>query len=353
MTFIDIKKECIFLDETFVKSSNVRRDVNVQNTKLLRRTHLSGDDHRRLSKERTSFYRKVIRVSDRQSPRFNEVSHIQFVSNPQATRFKEVGRILNDAEIDIEPSIDNYKFVYPLSKKTVIQYDEKKHDLIAHACERQDTKEKQQVKILRDGELVDYCKTIKPSGKHTLKTKLSPYYDHHQLSVEEVIGHNELVSSKLIKSAENAQRNGQRQRQCDIMCKIRKLKHLKLMIFRLARRFDIYGRKLKGVKAEINVAQKFIPWPKVLIGSFKTRASSISSWHDTILHTHTVSILQSGEVPALQCEGIHIFCEDVTQTSQLIKSLSQHELNKFRAFSHFGMKMSPEYPFKNSIGFLL
>jgi hypothetical protein len=159
-------------------------------------------------------------------------------------------------------------------------------------------------------------------------------------------------SRKLTKSAANAQRNGQRQRQREIMYKIRKLEHLKLLISRLARRFDIYGRKLKGVHAEINVAQKFIPWPKVLIGNFTTQTSNSSSCLCNILHAHTVSILPSGEVPTLQSEGIHIFCQDVTQTSQLIKSLSEHELNKFRPFSHYGMKMSPEYPFKNSIGFL-
>lgn len=167
----------MFLDETFVKSSNVRRYTNVENTKLLQDTHLSSEEHKRLLKEQRSFKR----IQNRP------------VLNPQAPRFKKVSRMLNDAKIDIKPSINNYKFVYPLSKKTVIQYDEKKHDLITQACERLDAKEKRQVKILRDGELVDYCKTIEPTGKYTLETKLSPYYARHKLTVEEIMEHNELT----------------------------------------------------------------------------------------------------------------------------------------------------------------
>lgn len=320
-----IKRHLPFIDETFAIASSVRKMAKVTPLKLLEDIVLPASEKRLIQKEM-------------RSKRTDE-------------KYIRAARELRLAEKKTETLKNIYSRTLPLSSKLILQYENEKHAQVLAFFNVLSGPERRNVKMVVDGQLVDYKEDIVPKIPVKLGTQLKPYFSNVELSFDLVLSHLSQAKQKAQDSVHNAIKNRHHQRRKVAAYKYKKLEHFISIVTRIERTVTVYGKTIKGVKSHIKLNDQLFPWPKHLIGNFERLNAGVLSYNRSILSEHSVIIPASGEVPILSFDTLYIFCRNSKETLSALAQLSPHELKKFQAFSHYETAMSSDYPIKNSIDF--
>lgn len=332
----EIKRHLLFIDETFTIASSVRQRTEVKPLQLLEDIVLPGSEKTLIQSEMRSIKRELNRK--RWQPIKDE-------------RYINLARKLKEAEQGVKFLKSVYSRTMPLSPKLVVQYTTEKHLCTMNWLNLLCASEQNKVKVIRDGQLIDYVPGVQPEQEVKLHTQLKPYFSDKELSADIVLSHLDTIKQKLQKTINNTSKSRQHLRRKQAEYKYRKLNHFISVVNRLDRFVTIYGKSIKGVKSYIKLNEQLFSWPQYLVGKFEPVRSGLLSLNRSILSEHTVIIPASGEVPIVSFDTLHIFCKDSRESLGALKQLSPHELNKFQAFNHYEVSMSKEYPLKNSIEF--
>lgn len=332
----ELKLHLKFVDETFTISSGMRKRTTIKNAEIIESIFLTKAARKEIENEKRAIRRK------RGTARWDE---------PKDDRYRHLENVLREANKRISYMIGIYRYVYPLSPKTVLQYEQEMHELLANEIAKLPYSEQRQVKLFHEGKLIEYSREVIPKGVVQLDTSLSPYYSNEKLTIAQIKNRLESAKVKIHSAILNAAKNGQAQRRKRAEYKLRKAEHALSLIARLDRKVVLYGRYLKGVKSFVILDGKTYNWPKYLIGNFKEARTYVASFNAMLISKHSVVIPSSGEVPVIATEAIHLFCSEPSKTLEAINLMSEYEYKKFRPFSHYEVRMSEQYPLKNSIAF--
>jgi len=334
--FNEIKCHVPFIDETFAIASSVRQQTKIKHQTLLENIVLPKSERTLIQSEMRTIRRSL-----------NRKKWLPINDG----RYVYLTRKLRDADEKIKILKGIYTRILPLSPKLIIQYKNEKHARILSWFDSLPDSERKKVKIVHDGQLINYEAGIKPEGTFKLCTQLKPYFLNQELSPDMMLIHLDKIKRQLQTSISNTIKNRQHLRRREAEYKHRKLEHFISVVTRLGSSKKIYGKIIKGVKSHIKLDDKLFTWPQYLIGKFESVRSGVLTFNSSILSEHTVIIPASGEVPIVSFGALHIFCKDNKETLNAMALLTDHESNKFKAFSHYENSMSREYPIKNSIAF--
>jgi hypothetical protein len=338
----EIKRHVPFIDETFVIASSVRHRTEIKPLTLLEDIVLPKSERTHIQSE----MRSIRKLFGRTNWRTQRAQRAQ-----RDERHVYLARKLREADEGIRILKGIYARTSPLSAKLVIQYKMEKHGHTLNWFNSLSSSERKKVKVVHDGVLVDYKAEIKPERIVKLCTQLKPYFSNKELSSDMVFSRLDTIKQKLQISINNSIKNRQHFRRKEAEYKLRKLISFISIVARLIRSMEIYGKTIEGVKSHVKIDGKAFPWPQYLVGNFESVDAGFLSLNSSILTEHSVIIPASGEVPIASFDTLHLFCRNNKETLSALKLLSEHELNKFQAFSHYEISMSREYPLKNSIGF--
>lgn len=331
----ELKQNLGFVDESYVVASDVRKITQLENNHWIEESVLPREDRRTITNRQREIKRRLGR---RIGPVVN-------------TEYKELEHKIINSDSRITALNNIYKYVKPLSKKTILQFNQRHVGLIKEFFEELTEPERLKFKVLDDGDLVNFDESKKLLSPNELNTKLKPYFSSLKLSVEQVICSLEDLIRKSELAEKQSIQHSQKERAALASYNIRKTKHALQIVKRIQHLDNVYGKKLKGVKTFIKTEKGERPWPKYLVGNFKLCSFNAVSSLDSILNSNTVALPHISEVPLLQFGSMFLFSTDISVFFDIRKTISAHEFNKFRAFSHYESRMSKEYPVKNSIGF--
>ncbi|GGF84179.1 hypothetical protein GCM10011338_40580 [Alteromonas lipolytica] len=333
----DLKRDMPFLDETFVIASAVRTWAEFENLDILENMVFPKVERQKIKDKMRAIVRTYL-------PSLRGKA----IMSPD---YRNLQRLLDEEDKKLGEVKSIYAHVYPRSPKVILQYIKEKAPIIPAFFNQLPHSEQVQFKVICNNELIDYSPEAAPQGQSELQTRLKPYFGSQSFTVDEIKLQVKRSIVKAESAVRNAQENSQKQREKKASYKIRKLTQALSILERISRNTIIYGKKLKGVKSYIIVNGKTFPWPKYLLGNFKFQNRYVDGFNQSLLYLHSIVLPNTEEIPVLAIDNTFLFCEDATHYFDIKKVLSPHEFNKFRAFSHYEISLSPEYPVRNSIAF--
>tara|TARA_Y100000052_G_scaffold3482_1_gene2672 strand:- start:691 stop:1749 length:1059 start_codon:yes stop_codon:yes gene_type:complete len=346
MSISTLKNDHAFLDETYAVSSYVRDRTEVSFHDSMNNLFIPAEERVEIEKR----MQKIRRRRKNFVENIDGQRSVPYYRPVQTKEYDELLSKLSEANSNLRMLSNNLKYVYPLTPKTIIQYRKPTYQKVVKFFNQLPAKEQAQFYVIRGYKLSKFEPNIIPRRQVELRTSLKPYYSKESYHLNEVEAELQRTLLKLKNSAINATKAGQNARVKAINYKVRKLAQISSIVSRLNGKYLLYGKILKGVKCEIEINGISYIWPKYLLGNFSHQSEH---WYNhSLLNANTVSYPKTLETfPILEVDKYHLFCEESIEALQLRKGLSDHIWRKFRPFSHYEMKLSKEYPQKNSTGF--
>jgi hypothetical protein len=346
----EIKSKTVFLDESYVVSSIVRK-----NTKIL------WDDVNNIvdtlyGKEK---YQLLIKTRDAElrSIRLEYKNNFSLRKQIEKRRLYELSPKIRKIDNEVESLQNTFKFVHPLSPKLIIGFQPKVSKLLDKLYAHKQTLNKSTPKYFRspimqiiDDELSPYC----PGNKieqHRLCIILKPYYATQILQHIEISEELMNQKSKYLTSLEVAKNANQYNRCKAIAFKLREVEQFNYLIDNMGKKYGLIGRKLKGVKTQLRINGRLADWPDCLVTNISSKDQSWDSRYSqySVVSDFEVNNTSSKNIPMIALGRLHIFTGKLSDTIALRGSLSAHQFNKFRPFSLYKDRLDSNYPLQNSI----
>ena len=346
----EIKSQTVFLDETYVVSSIVRK-----NTKIL------WDDINNIV---DALYGKgeyqlllKIRNTERRSIKLEYKNDFGLRQQIEKRRLRELLPKLWEIKNEVESLQNTFKYVHPLSPKLIIGFQPKIVHILDELYAFKLTLSKSTPKHLRspimqiiDGNLTPYY----PGNKieqHRLGIVLKPYYVNKILQHIDIIEELMCQKSKYLTSLKVAKNANQYSRCKAITSKLREVEQFHYLIDSIGKKYGFIGQKLKGVKTQLRINGRLADWPDYLVTNISRRDQSGDNRYSqyTTVNDFEVNNISSKNIPAIALGRLHIFTEKLSDTIDLCRSLSAHQFNKFRPFSVCKDRLDSNYPLRNSV----
>jgi hypothetical protein len=346
----EIKSKTVFLDESYVVSSIVRKNTKIlwDDVNNIVDTLYGKGEYQLLIAAKNTELRRI---------RLEYKNDFGLRQQIEKRRLHELSPKIRKIDNEVESLQNTFKFVHPLSPKLIIGFQPKVSHLLDKLYAFKQTLSTSTPKYLRssimqiiDGNLSSYC----PGNKieqHGLDIVLKPYYANQILQHVDIL--EELMSqkSKYLTSLEAAKNANQYSRCKAIASKLREVEQFNYLIDSIGKKYGLIGRKLKGVKTQLRINGRLADWPDCLVTNISSKNQSWDSRYsqNSVVRAFEVNNASSKNIPAIALGRLHISTEKLSDTIALRGSLSAHQFNKYRPFSLYKDRLDSNYPLYNSI----
>jgi hypothetical protein len=351
-----IKAKTVFLDESFVVCSRVRDRVILSNLSSDKITDdLYGLDNFNALNDEMKIETKKSRF--RTMGEINGKKVARLINLPESQKLKELESEVRSIKNDVRALQSNYRYVHPLSPKLIIGYQPKidKELLELYTLKQalnvtSPTAMHSPLMQIQNGELVKYYPG-EPIEQYRLSTVLKPYYAKKILSYPELEEEFCNQTSKLQTSFHKAKKACQNDRCKLISRKLKSIEQVNYLMKKWENKYNLFGQKLSGVKTNLKADGHLIDWPDHLVASIieKDHLYDLRYGRNSVVSSFEVSAQYNKRIPIIALGRLHIFTDNLADTVDICRSLSEHLVKKFRPFSVYDHKLDPHYPSHNSI----